>query len=147
MVDVVEVRGRRPWRYGSCDGKHWRSLQDAFSVCQEGGTYWEEDAVPAVVRDQGVGGDAGGSWCGHIDVIESSTEESAGKLSLGPMGSGMVSSERSVVSSELLEVGFCAVIPRGRRTSVDVRRRNRWGGDKNDAGVDGPGVMAVEPGR
>ena len=30
---------------------------------------------------------------------------------------------------------------------MDVRRRDRWVADGNDAGVDGPGVVAVEPGR
>ena len=146
-VDVVEVRGGCPWRYGGRDGKPWRSLLEAFSVCDEGGTHSEEDAVPAVVRDRGVGGGAGGSWRGFIDVVESSAEDSAGKLSLGPRQSGMVSTGWSAMSSELLEVGFCAVIPRGRRTSVDVRRRDRWVEDGNDVGVDSPGVLAVEPGR
>ena len=46
-----------------------------------------------------------------------------------------------------MEVGFCAVIPRGRRTPAYVRRRDHWVEDGNDAGVDGPGVVAVEPGR
>ena len=54
---------------------------------------------------------------------------------------------RSAMSPELLEVGFFAAIPRGRRTPVDVRRRDRWVEDGNNAGVDGPGVAAVEPGR
>ena len=53
-------------------------------------------------------------------------KRSAGNLSFGPRESGMISSGRSVVSPELLEVGVCAVIPRGRRTPVDVRRRDCW---------------------
>ena len=146
MVDVVEVHGGCPWRYGGRDGKLWRSLLDAFSVCEEGGTYSEGNAVPAVVRDRGVGGGARGSWRGLTDVVEFSAEESASKLSLGPRESGMVSTGRSAVSPELLEVGYCAV-PWGRRTPADVRRRDRWIEDGNDAGVDGPGVVAVEPGR
>ena len=100
MVEVVKARGGCPWRYGGRDGKPWRSLLDAFSVCEEGGTYPEDDAVPAVVRDRGVGGGAGCSWRGLIDVVESSPEESAGKLSLGPRESGMVSTGRSVVGPE-----------------------------------------------
>ena len=147
MVDVVEVPGGCPWRYGGRDGKPWRSRLGAFSVYEEGGTCSAEDAVPAVVRDRAVSGGAGGSWRGLIDVVESSAEESAGKLSLGPRESGMVRTGPSAVSPELLEVGFGAVIPRGRRTPVDVRRRDRWVEDRNDAGVDGPGVVAVEPGR
>ena len=147
MVDVVEVPGGCPWRYGGCDGNSWTSLPDAFSVCEEGGTYSEEDAVPAVVRDRVVGGGARGFWRGLIDVVESSAEDSACKLPLGPRESGLVSTGRSAVSPELLEVGLSAVIPRGQRTPVDVRRRDRWVGDGNDAGVDGPGVVAVEPGR
>ena len=80
-------------------------------------------------------------------MVESSAEESVGKLSLGPRESGMVSTGRSAVCPEWLEVGFCAVIPRGRRTPVYVRRRDCWVEDGNDAEVDGPGVVAVEPGR
>ena len=80
-------------------------------------------------------------------MVESSAEESAGKLFLGPRESGMVNTGRSAGCPELLEVGFCSVIPRGRRTSVDVRRKDRWGEDGNHAGVDCPGVVAVEPGR
>ena len=30
---------------------------------------------------------------------------------------------------------------------MNVRQRDRWVEDGNDAGVDGPGVVAVEPGR
>ena len=70
-------------------------------------------------------------------------EESAGKLTLGPRESGMVSTGRSAVSPEFLEVGFS----RCRRAPVDVRRRNRWVEDGHDAGVDVPGVVSVEPGR
>ena len=91
MVDVVEAPGGCSWRYGGRDGKPWRPFLDIFSVFEEGGTCSEEDAVPAVVRDRGVGGGAGGSWRGLIDMVESSAEESAGKLSLGPRESGMVS--------------------------------------------------------
>ena len=56
-----------------------------------------------------------------IDIVESSAEESAGKLSLGSRERGMVSTGRSAVSTESLEVKVCAVIPQGRRTSKDVR--------------------------
>ena len=69
-----------------------------------------------------------------IDVIESSAEESADNLSPGPREIGMVSTGRSAVSSEWLEVGFCAVIRRGQRTPVDVRRGDRWVGGGNDVG-------------
>ena len=144
---MVEVPGGCPWRYGGRDGKPWRSLLDGISVCEEGGTYSEEDAVPAVVHDRGVRGGAGSSWRGLIDMVESSAEESAGKLSLGPRVSGIVSTGRSDVSPELLEVGLHAVISRGRRTPLYVRRTDRWIEHGNDAGVDGPGVVVVEPGR
>ena len=80
------------------------------------GTQSKADAVPAVVRDRGVGGGAGAPGVVFFVVVESSTEESAGKLSLGPRESGMVSTRRSAVSPESLEVELCAVIPRGRRT-------------------------------
>ena len=147
MVDVVEVPGGCPWRYGGRDGKPWRSLLDAFSVCEEKGVYSEEHAVPALAGDRGVDGGAGGSWRGRIDMVESSAEESAGKLSLGPRESSMVSTGRSAVSPELLKVGFCAFIPRGRRTRVYVRRTDRQAEDGDDAGVDCPRVMVMDPGR
>ena len=115
-------------------GVWWRSLLDTFSVFEEGETYSEKDAVPAVVRDRGVGGGAGGSCRGPIDVVESSAEESTGILSLGLRESGMVSTRRSAASTELLEVGLCAVISRGRWTPVDVRRRDCWVGYGYDAG-------------
>ena len=127
MVDVVEVLGGCLWRHGGRDGKPGRSLLDAFSVCEERGTYSEEDAVPAVVRDREVGGGAGGSWRVLIDVVESSAEESVGILFFGPRESGMASTGRSAVSPELLEVGLCAVIPRGRRTSTKLGASRRLG--------------------
>ena len=65
----------------------------------------EEDAAPAEIRDRGVGGGAGGSWRGLIGMVESSVEESASKLSLRPRENGIVSTGRSAVSPEMLEVG------------------------------------------
>ena len=76
VFDVVEVPGGCPWRYGGRHGKPWWSLQNAFSVCEEGGAYSEEDAARAIVRAREVGGGAGGSWRVLIDVVESSAEES-----------------------------------------------------------------------
>lgn len=50
--------------------------------------------------------------------------ESAGKPSLGPREDGVVSTGRFARAPEILEVNLgVAVIPRGRRTPVDVRRR------------------------
>ena len=49
-------------------------------------------------------------------VVASSAEESVYTLSLGPRESGVVSVGRSAVSPELVEVGVCAVFPRGRRS-------------------------------
>ena len=80
-------------------------------------------------------------------MVKSSTEESAGKLSLGPRESSTVSTGRSAVSPESLKVGFCAVIPRGWRSPVYVRRTDRWVEDGDDSGVDEPGVAVVDPGR
>ena len=80
-------------------------------------------------------------------MVQSFTEESAGKLSLGSRESDMVSTGRSAVSPELLEVELCAVIPRCRRAPVDVRRGDRWVEGGNDVWVDGPGVVAVDLGR
>ena len=94
VVDVVEVSGGCPRRCGGRDRQPWRSLLEAFTVCEEGGAYSEENVVSAVVRDRGVGGGAGGSWRGLIDMVKSSAKESAGKLSLGPRESGMVSTGR-----------------------------------------------------
>ena len=87
----------------------------------------ERKVVPAVLRDRRVGGGAGGPWRVLDDVVESSAEESAGILSLGVRTSGMVNTGRSAVNPEMLEIGFCAGIPRGRQTPVNVRRRDRWG--------------------
>ena len=67
-------------------------------------TYSENDAVSAVVRDLGVGGGADGSWHVVIDVVESSAEESASELSIGLRESGVVSTGRSAVSLDSLEV-------------------------------------------
>ena len=72
---------------------------------------------------------------------------SAGKLSLGPRERDMVRTGRSAASPHLPEVGVGAAIPPDRQTQVDVRRRDRWVGDGNDAGVDGHGVVAMAPGR
>ena len=120
VVDVVEVSGGCPWRCGGRDGEPWRSLPN-FTLCEEGETYSEEDTVTVVVRDRVVGGGAEGSWRNRIDVVESSVRETASKVCLGLRESGMVSTGRSAVGPEMLEVGFCAVIPRDRRTPVDVR--------------------------
>ena len=121
VVDVVEVSGGCPRRCGGRDRQPWRSLLEAFTVCEEGGAYSEENVGSAVVRDRGVGGGAGGSWHVLVDVDESPAEESAGKLSLGPKERDMVSTGRSAANPELLEIGFCAVILQGRRTPVGVR--------------------------
>lgn len=59
----------------------------------------------------------------------------------------MNSTGRSAASPEMLEVGLCAVNPRERRTPVDVRRRACWVKNYNDAGIDSPGVVTVDPGR
>ena len=56
--------------------------------------------MPAVVRDRCVGGGAGGSRHVLVDIVKSSAEESADKLSLGARESGMVSTGRSAVSPE-----------------------------------------------
>ena len=74
--------------------------------------------MSAVLRDRWVGGGTGGSWHVPVDIVESSAEESAGKLSLE---SDKVSTGRSAVSPESLEVKVCAVIPQGRRTPEVVR--------------------------
>ena len=76
-------------------------------------------------------------------MVESSTEESAGSLSLGPRESGMVSTGRPAVSPELLEVELCTVFPQGRRTQVDVRQGDQWVEYRNGVGVDGREVVAV----
>ena len=136
-----------PCWYGGRDREPWRSLLEALTVCEEKGTHSDKDAVAAVVCDRRVGGGAAGFWRVLADVVESVVEESAQNLSLGPSERGIVSMGRSAVSPDLLEVGFCSVIPRGRRTPVNVRRRDRGVEDGNDAGVDGPGLVAVEPGR
>ena len=96
--------------------------------------------------DRRVGDGAGGSWRVFVDVVVSSVEASAGKLAVGARKNGMVCTGRSVVSPELLEVGSCAVVARSRWMPVDVRRRGRWGEDRNDAWVDGPGVVAASGG-
>lgn len=79
-------------------------------------------------------------------MVQSSAEESAGKLSLGPRESDVVSTGRSAVSPGELEVKVCSAIPRGRRTPVDVRRHD-WPEVVHESGVEGPGVGAKEPGR
>ena len=107
-----------------------------------------EDAVPAVFRDPGWGGGEGGSGHVLVDVVdESSAETSAEKLSLGPRESGVVSTGRSAVCSEILEVKVGAVSPRGWRTPADVRERNRRVVVGEDSGVGGPGKEAVVPGK
>ena len=52
VVDVVEVPGGCPWRCGGRDGEPWKSVLEAFFVCEERRTYSQEDAVSAVVRDR-----------------------------------------------------------------------------------------------
>ena len=83
----------------------------------------EEHAVPVNARALDVGVGKGGSWHDLGDFIESSTDESAGKPSLGLRESGVVSTGRAVTSpgepAESTEVEFGAV--RGRRTPVDVQ--------------------------
>ena len=81
-----------------------------------------------------------------VDVIESCAEESAGKLCRGSRESGVVSTGWSAASPERLEFKVGYVIPRGRRTTEDVRRWNRLPEDGDDSGVDGPWVEAVVPG-
>lgn len=120
-VDGVKFLGGCPWRRGARDGKT-QSLLKAFAVCGEERKTSEKYAVPAVVRDRWVGGGTGGSWHGLVGVVESSAEESPGKLPLGPRKSGIVGTGRSAASPGELEVKMCAVIPRGRRMPVDVRR-------------------------
>ena len=80
-------------------------------------------------------------------MVESSAEESAGKLSLGPREISVVSTGRSAASPETLEVNVCVVIPRGRRTPEDVYRRDLWSEDGEDSGVNGPWIEAVVPGE
>ena len=81
-----------------------------------------------------------------VDVVESCAEESAGKLSRGSRESGVVSTGWSAASPERLEFKVGYVIPRGRRTTEDVRRWNRLPEDGRESGVDGPWVEAVVPG-
>ena len=61
LVDDVEARGGCSCRREIRDGGPWRSLLEALAVCEKGGKYSEEDAVPAVLRDRWVGGGTGGS--------------------------------------------------------------------------------------
>ena len=77
--------------------------------------------MSAVLRDRWVGGGTGGSWHVPVDIDESSAEDSANELSLGPRESVTVSTGRSAAGSESLEVKVCPVIPQGRRTPEDVR--------------------------
>ena len=70
------------------------SILEALIVCEEGWTYSDEDALPAVVRDRGVGGGTGGSGRGCFDEVESSTEEAPEKLPFRPRESRMVSTGR-----------------------------------------------------
>ena len=70
-----------------------------------------------------------------------------GKLSLEARESGVDSLGRSAVSPESLEVEFCAVIPRGRRTPADVRRTDRWCEHEECSEVHDLEAVAVEPGR
>lgn len=124
----------------------WRSLVEACSVYKKGGTYSEENAVPAIFRDRRGDGSAGDSCRVLVDVIESCAE-TAGKLSLGAGESDVVSTGRPSVSLKSMEIEFSAVVPRGRRTPVDVSRRNRWFEDGEYAEVDSRGAVALEPGR
>lgn len=143
MVDTVESPGGCPCWRDACDGLARVSLLQAFSVREGEGRHSEEYALPAVVRDRGVGGGAGGSWQGLVDEGESSAREVAGKLSLGPRESGIVSTGWSAASPELLEITVGAVIPRGRRTAEVVRERYLRSWEGEDTGVDGPGVEAA----
>lgn len=70
-----------------------------------------------MVRERWVGIGTGCSWHDLVGVVESSAEESVGKLSLGPRDSGIVGTGRPAASPGELGVKVRAVIPR-----VDVRR-------------------------
>ena len=59
----------------------------------------------------------------------------------------MVSTGRSAVGPEILEVKVGAVSPRGWRTPVNVRERNRRVVMGEDSGVGGPGMEAVVRGK
>lgn len=127
---VVDL-GACPCRWDSCDEEPWRSLPKARDGGEKRGTHSEEDTVPAVFRDPRVGRGADGSW--HVlDVVESFVEELTGELSLRPRESGVVSTKRSTASPESLEDKLYDVFPPDQRTSVDVRRWNRWSGVGED---------------
>ena len=59
-VDRVEASGGCTCRRDARDEAPWESLLAAFNVCGRGRNS-EERAVPAVVRDRGVGVGTGGS--------------------------------------------------------------------------------------